>query len=41
MYMAHVCFYVGCNDCVGFCGKVCCVALLKICLCMVLAWIMC
>ena len=25
MYMAHVCFYVGCNDCVGVCGNVCCV----------------
>ena len=26
MYMAHVCFYVCCNHCVGVCGKVCCVA---------------
>ena len=26
MYMAHVCFYVCCSDCVGVCGKVCCVA---------------
>ena len=26
MYMAHVCFYVCCSDCVGFCGNVCCVA---------------
>ena len=25
-YMAHVCFYVCCSDCVGVCGKVCCVA---------------
>ena len=24
MYMAHVCFYGGCNDCVGVCGNVCC-----------------
>ena len=21
MYMAHVCFYVCCSDCVGVCGK--------------------
>ena len=26
MYMAHDCFYVFCSDCVGVCGKVCCVA---------------
>ena len=26
MYMAHVCFYVYCSDCVGVCGNVCCVA---------------
>ena len=26
MYMEHVCFYVCCSDCVGACGKVCCVA---------------
>ena len=29
MYMAHVCFYVCCSDCVGVvgvCGDVCCVA---------------
>ena len=26
MYMAHVCFYVFCSDCVGFCGNVCCLA---------------
>ena len=26
MYMAHVCFYVCCCDCVGVCGNVCCVA---------------
>ena len=26
MYMAHVCFYVCCSDCVGVCGNVCCVA---------------
>ena len=26
MYMAHVCFYVRCSDCVGVCGNVCCVA---------------
>ena len=26
MYMAHVCFYVCCSDCVGGCGNVCCVA---------------
>ena len=25
VYMAHV-FYVCCNDCVGVCGNVCCVA---------------
>ena len=25
MYMAHVCFYVCCCDCVGY-GNVCCVA---------------
>ena len=26
MYMANVCFYVCCSDCVGVWGKVCCVA---------------
>ena len=26
MYMAHACFYVCCNDCVGVCGNVCCVS---------------
>ena len=26
MYMAHVCVYVCCSDCVGVCGNVCCVA---------------
>ena len=26
MYMAHVCFYVCCSDCVGVCGNVCRVA---------------
>ena len=26
MYMAQDCFYVCCSDCVGNCGKVCCVA---------------
>ena len=26
MYMADVCFYVCCSDCVGVCGNVCCVA---------------
>ena len=26
MYIAHVCFYVCCSDCVGVCGNVCCVA---------------
>ena len=26
MYMAHVCFYLCCSDCVGVCGNVCCVA---------------
>ena len=26
MYMAHVCFYVCCTDCVGVCVNVCCVA---------------
>ena len=26
MYMAHVCFYVCCSDCVGVRGNVCCVA---------------
>ena len=25
MYIAHVCFYVCCSDCVGVCGNVCCV----------------
>ena len=26
MYMAHVCFYDCCSDCVVVCGNVCCVA---------------
>ena len=26
MYIAHVCFYVCCSDCVEVCGNVCCVA---------------
>ena len=26
MYMAHVCFYVCCCDCVWVCGNVCCIA---------------
>ena len=26
MYMAHVCFYVCCSECVGVCGNVCFVA---------------
>ena len=26
MYMAHVCFYVCCTDCVWVCGNVSCVA---------------
>ena len=26
MYMAKVCFYVCCSDCVGVCGNVSCVA---------------
>ena len=26
MYMAHVCFYVCCSDCVGVCGNVYCIA---------------
>ena len=26
MYMAHVCFYDCCSDCVGVCGNVCCVS---------------
>ena len=26
MYMAHVCFYVCCSDCVGVCWNVRCVA---------------
>ena len=26
MYMAPVCFYVCCSDCVGVCWNVCCVA---------------
>ena len=26
MYMAYVCFYVCCSDCVGVCENVCCVA---------------
>ena len=25
MYMAPVCFYACCSDCVGDCGNVCCV----------------
>ena len=25
MYMANVCFYVCCSDCVGVCMNVCCV----------------
>ena len=25
MYMAHVCLYVCCSDCVEVCGNVCCV----------------
>ena len=25
VYMANVCFYVGCSDCVGVCGNICCV----------------
>ena len=29
MYMAHVCFYVCCSDCVVVCGNVCCVAAVK------------
>ena len=29
MYMAHVCFYVCCGDCVGVCENVCCVAIVK------------
>ena len=31
MYMAHVCFYVCCSDCVGVCGNVCCVAAVVVC----------
>ena len=26
MYIAQVCFYVCCSECVGVCGNVCCVA---------------
>ena len=26
MYMAHVCFYVCCSECVAVSGNVCCVA---------------
>ena len=26
VYIAHVCFYVCCSDCVEVCGNVCCVA---------------
>ena len=26
MYMAHICFYVCCSDCVGVCWNVCCVS---------------
>ena len=26
IYMAYVCFYVCCGDCVVVCGNVCCVA---------------
>ena len=25
MYVVHVCFYICCSDCVGVCGKGCCV----------------
>ena len=25
IYIAHVCFYVCCSECVGVCGNVCCV----------------
>ena len=32
MYMAHVCFYVCCSDCVGVCGNVyCVVAVVEVC----------
>ena len=35
MYMAQVCFYVCCSDCVGVCGIVCYIAVVvKVC-CMV------
>ena len=26
MYIAHVCFYICCSDCVGVCGNIGCVA---------------
>ena len=26
IYVAHVCFYVCCSDCLGICGNVCCIA---------------
>ena len=26
LYMAHVCFYVCCSDCVGVCWNICCVS---------------
>ena len=26
IYIAQVCFYVCCSDCMGICGNVCCVA---------------
>ena len=26
VYMAHICYYVSCSDCVGVCGNVSCVA---------------
>ena len=29
MYMAHVCFYVCCSDCVGVCWNVCVAAVVK------------
>ena len=31
MYMAYVCFYVCCSDCVGVCGNVCYVAAVEVC----------
>ena len=39
MYMAHVCFYVCCSDCVCVCGNVCSVsAVVKYSVCLALEY---